>query len=162
VDRDLDVIAKKGGQMSIKRDRAVSKFSEGYNCAQSVLYSFFEEAGMDGDMAMKVAHGFGAGMGRKQEVCGAVTGGIMAIGAMCGRGLHDEPLSREMTYSKVRELMDRFSDKHGAILCSKLLKDCDLATSDGQTFFRENDLKNKACKSYVESVVEILEDIMYS
>ena len=34
---------------------------------------------------MKVAWGFGAGMGRKGEVCGAVTGGIMVLGMKLGK-----------------------------------------------------------------------------
>ena len=62
-------------------EQAVSKFAEGYNCAQSVLFSFCDDLGMDKDKALKIACGFGAGMGRKEEVCGAVTGGIMVIGA---------------------------------------------------------------------------------
>jgi C_GCAxxG_C_C family probable redox protein len=66
--------------MSARSQKAVEKFLSGYNCAQSVLYSFCDDLRFDGDAALRLACGFGAGMGRKQEVCGAVSGGIIAIG----------------------------------------------------------------------------------
>jgi C_GCAxxG_C_C family probable redox protein len=58
-----------------KTDIAVQKFTSGYNCAQSVLSSFSNDLGLDENTPLKIACGFGAGMGRKQEVCGAVSGG---------------------------------------------------------------------------------------
>jgi hypothetical protein len=42
---------------------------QGYNCAQSVLFSFCDDLNLDKDKALKIACGFGAGMGRKEEVC---------------------------------------------------------------------------------------------
>ncbi|HPP50955.1 MAG TPA: C-GCAxxG-C-C family protein, partial [Spirochaetota bacterium] len=59
---------------------AIAKFTKDYNCAQSVLFSFCDYLNCDKDVALKISCGFGAGMGRKEEVCGAVTGGIMVIG----------------------------------------------------------------------------------
>ena len=72
---------------------ARQKFLAGYNCAQAVLFSFCDDLGFDKDTALRLACGFGAGMARKQEVCGAVAGGILprcrlsgvkGVGA-CGR-----------------------------------------------------------------------------
>jgi len=88
---------------------AVTKFVSGFNCAQAVLFSFCDDLGLDKDKALKIACGFGAGMGRKEEVCGAVSGGIMVIGAKYGRGDNDERKATEVTYTKIRELMDKFS-----------------------------------------------------
>jgi C_GCAxxG_C_C family probable redox protein len=146
--------------MKTKKDIAVAKFLEGYNCAQSVIYSFCEELRIDENIALKTACGFGAGMGRKEEVCGAVTGGIMVIGLKYGRGKNDDRTATELTYAKTSELMDRFSEKHGTFICRKLLKGCELTTEEGQQYFKENDLLNTKCKLCVESVVDILEDIL--
>jgi len=65
--------------MTIKTEAATSKFLEGFNCAQSVLFSFCDDLQLDKNSALKLSCGFGGGMGRKEEVCGAVSGGIMAI-----------------------------------------------------------------------------------
>jgi C_GCAxxG_C_C family probable redox protein len=146
--------------MSVKRERAVTLFAEGFNCAQSVVAAFCEDIGLDRDIALKGACGFGAGMGRCQEVCGAVSGGVMVIGAKYGKGINGDNNAKETTYNKVHSLLDRFAEKHGTVICGKLLKDCDLATAEGQKLFKENNLANKACRTYVESAVELLEDIM--
>jgi C_GCAxxG_C_C family probable redox protein len=147
-------------KVKTKREIAVGKLLEGYNCAQSVLYSFCNEFQIDKNTALKLACGFGAGMGRKEEVCGAVSGGILVIGLKYGRGENDDPAAKELTYAKTRELMERFSQKHGTFLCRKLLNGCDLTTEEGQKRFKENDLLNKTCKVCVENAVQILEGII--
>lgn len=146
--------------MAAKGDLAIAKFSEGFNCAQSVIFSFAKDLGVDENMALKTACGLGAGMGRKEEVCGAVTGGILVIGTKYGRGAGDDRTATEMTYAKTRELMDSFAVRHGTFICRKLLNGCELTTAEGQKQFKENDLLNKTCKPCVQSVVEILEKIL--
>ena len=66
--------------MSAKTEVAVEKFVSGYNCAQSILYAFGPDLGLEGETALKVATGLGGGLGVSGEVCGAVTGGILALG----------------------------------------------------------------------------------
>ena len=146
--------------MKTRSDIAVEKFLAGYNCAQAVLYSFCDELHFDKDTALRLACGFGAGMARKQEVCGAISGGIIAIGLKHGRGEGQDRTPTEGTYRKVRELMSRFEAEHGTYLCRTLLNGCDLNTPDGQRYFKENDLHNKICKGCVKTVVEMLEDII--
>lgn len=50
-----------------------------YNCAQSVLLPFAPDAGITEEMAYSLSANFGAGM-KMASVCGAVTGGLMALG----------------------------------------------------------------------------------
>lgn len=99
-------------------------------------------------------------MGRKAEVCGAVTGGILVLGMRHGRGSKDDRSAMVFTYSKTRELMDEFTKKHGTYICRKLLNECELTTEEGQKYFKENDLLKKICAPCVRSVSEILENIM--
>jgi len=124
-----------------------------------VLYAFREESNLPEETALKIACGLGAGMGRKEEVCGAVTGGILVLGMRHGRGTKDDRSAAELTYLKTRELMDRFAKKHGTFICRKLLNGCELTTEEGQKYFKENDLLKKICVPCVQSVVEILENI---
>jgi C_GCAxxG_C_C family probable redox protein len=146
--------------MSARSDVAVTKFLSGYNCAQAVLYSFCDDLGLDRNAALKLACGFGAGMARRQEVCGAIAGGIVTLGIKHGRGEGQDRAATEETYRKVRELISQFESEHGTCNCRALLKGCDLGTPDGQRYFKENDLQSKTCKSCVKTVVETLERIL--
>jgi len=139
-----------------KAQLAVDKFAEGYNCAQSVVFAFCDECGIGGDAALKVSCGFGGGMGRKQEVCGAVTGGIMVLGLRHGRGTQDGRPVTEDLYRMTREFMDAFAVRNGSYLCRDLTG-CDLTTEEGQRRFKEDGLLEKVCKQCVRSAAEMLE-----
>ena len=139
---------------------AAEKFVQGYNCAQSVLWSFRDELKLDADLALKVACGFGGGIARQQEVCGAVTGGIMALGLKHGRGENQDRVATEQTYRKTQELLRRFKLKHGSCLCRDLLQGCDLKTEAGQKFFHEQGLHDTICKQCVQQVVNLVEELL--
>jgi len=145
--------------MSTRTETATTRFLSGYNCAQAVLYAFRDEAGLGEDLALKIPTGLGAGMGRKQEVCGAVTGGILVLGLRHGQGSTDDRSATEQTYLKTRELMDRFAAKHGSCLCRQLLQGYDLATEEGRRRAKADDMLNKVCRPCVQTVVEILEQM---
>jgi C_GCAxxG_C_C family probable redox protein len=146
--------------MKSKSEIATKKFQEGFNCAQSVFYSFCDDLKFEKETALKMACGLGAGMGLKGEVCGAVSGGIIVLGAKYGSSKKNEEAATYFTYAKTRDLMDQFAEKHGTCICRKLLDGCDLTTEAGQKNFMEKDLMNNSCKPCVQSVVEILEKIM--
>ncbi len=146
--------------MKNKSESAVEMMIAGYNCAQSVLSAFCEDLNFDKDMALKLATGFGAGMARKQEICGAVTGAIMVISLKFGRGLADEKAVAENTYLLVGEFMERFTDKYGSCLCRVLLDGCDLQSESGRKFFKDNDLCEKICRPCVADAVGFLEDLL--
>ena len=146
--------------MKKRSELAVDKFLSGYNCAQSVLYAYCNDFQFDQNTALKLACGLGAGMGRKGEVCGAVTGGILVIGLKYGRGTQEDRTVTDDVYRMTRELIDKFEQRHSFCVCRNLLGGCNLVTDDGQKYFRENDLLNKVCKECVRSVVEILEKIV--
>ncbi len=146
--------------MNNKTETALQKFNSGYNCAQSVLFAYSDDVNIDKNTALRIACGFGAGMGRKQEVCGAVTGGIIAIGAKYGNEQNDKQAATDEVNSKTRELMDKFQAKHGTFICLELLNGCNLTTEKGQKYFNENSLKDKVCNECVCDVVQILEKIL--
>jgi C_GCAxxG_C_C family probable redox protein len=146
--------------MNTKTGLAVSKFLEGYNCAQAVLCAFGPDLGLEAEVALKVATGLGAGMARRGEVCGALTGGIMALGLKHGRGEGQDRSATERTYEKTQELMARFTRRHGSCLCRVLLEGCDLRTEEGQRRFQDRDLLLKTCLPCVRSVVQDLTELM--
>lgn len=82
-----------------------------YNCAQSTLIPFAAEAGLDEETAYRLAANFGAGM-KRASVCGAVTGGLMALGLL---GIDDGPTVAEY-HRRLREAHDGYLD------CADLLR----------------------------------------
>ena len=146
--------------MNSTAETASEKFLSGYNCAQSVLWTFAPRLNVDGDAALKIACGFGAGMGCRQEVCGAVTGGIMALSLKYGRGEAQDRAATEETYAKTHELMRRFEAAHGSCNCRQLLGGCELTTAAGRTEFKTRDLLRQKCEPCVRTVCDILEDLL--
>jgi C_GCAxxG_C_C family probable redox protein len=146
--------------MKTKSEVAMEKFLAGYNCAQAVLYAYAPDLGLDGETALKVATGLGAGMARRGEVCGAVTGGILALGLKYGRGGQQDRSATEQTYQKTLELMARFEKRNGSCLCRVLLDGCDLRTAEGQRRFREHDLLHKTCIGCVQTAVQVVADLL--
>ncbi len=140
-------------------EKAVSAFQAGYNCAQSTFMAFIDDLGIEKRQAMKLASGFGGGMGRMQEVCGAVSGGILALGATFGHGEPSESEAQKKTYTLVQELMKRFKAQHASCLCRDLVQGIDLKTEEGQKQFKERDLRNKVCVPCVRTAVEIVEEL---
>jgi C_GCAxxG_C_C family probable redox protein len=55
------------------------------NCAEAVLMTLCRYYGEDGDFAPRIATAFGAGFSGRQELCGALSGGLMAVGLRLGR-----------------------------------------------------------------------------
>ena len=148
--------------METHSEMAEAKFREGYNCAQSVLFSFCEEVGLDAETALKLSCGLGAGMGRQGEVCGAVSGGIVVLGLKFGRGKNDKRAETDLTYSKIREFMNRFSAKHRSCLCRELLSGCDLRTPDGQSYYINNECFNLICCPCVRDAAALVEHMIAS
>ena len=108
--------------------KATDLFEAGFSCSQAVFGRFAEENGLDYDTALKIASGFGAGMARNEEVCGAVTGGIMALGLRYGRTSDTDSSATYDTYEKVNELTKRFVRENGSYICKNLLGGIDLKT----------------------------------
>ena len=139
-----------------KAETAVKYFSN-YNCAQAVAAAYSAECGLDVDKALQAAVGFGGGMGKLQETCGAVSGAVMVLGLYSGFKEGDSRDKINAVYEKVRRLIGGFSARKGTVKCRDLLG-CDLTTEEGQKFFKENNLRDR-CKDYVRLSCELLEEI---
>jgi C_GCAxxG_C_C family probable redox protein len=139
--------------------RAAETFAQGFSCSQSVFSACADPAQIGRETALRVAAGFGGGLARSGETCGAVTGAIMALGlARCGTPTA-EPLAKEASYPAVREFLARFRALHGSILCRELLG-CDLGTPEGLQRAREQGLIQSRCPAFVRDAARILEELL--
>ena len=97
-------------------------FMEGYNCAQAVFCAFCDETGLTIEEAARISSSFGGGMGRLREVCGTVSGALMALGMLKGYADPKSPEAKAAHYRLVQEYARRFREKNGTIVCRDLLK----------------------------------------
>lgn len=143
-----------------KAEIAISRFKEGALCSQSVFTAFSEELGLDRETASKIATPFGGGMSLMGEVCGAVTGALMAIGLKHGNqsNWRAEDSQKEKTYAVSASFVQEFRKRNGSIKCRDLLK-LDISTPEGRQAAREGNLYIKLCPKYVRDAAEILEKL---
>ncbi len=128
------------------------------NCAQTVLSVFAEELGLDKTTVLKIATGFGAGMGRTGGVCGAVSGAYMVLGLRSYPEIKTPSERKEKVYSLVQEFNKRFTAVHNSTSCTQLLG-YDLSTPQGLAAARENKTFATTCPQLVADAVTILEEI---
>ena len=103
-----------------KAELANAMHDRKYNCCQSVACAAADEAGMDMATLFKVCEGFGNGMGCTQSVCGALAGAVVLAGCVTSDGNLDDPQTKRQTTALSKEMLNRFKEKTGAILCKEL------------------------------------------
>ncbi|MGD0712377.1 MAG: C-GCAxxG-C-C family protein [Bacteroidales bacterium] len=142
-----------------KQEKASRSFDSGYNCAQSVLLAFADELKLDESIILKIASGFGGGMARMQDTCGAVAGGIMAIGMAVSNEEEDIATNKERVYYTISLFINKFKEKYSSVKCLDLLN-CDLNTEEGQQFYEKHELHHKVCMSCVSDATAYLEELL--
>lgn len=101
------------------RSRAGNKFKNGLNCSEAIVHTFNELLNNPlNSEALKMATGFGGGLGQAGCMCGALTGSVMVLGLFKGR--FDSVMDREPAYNLAHEFHDRFEKAYGATCCRVL------------------------------------------
>ena len=139
--------------------KATDTFDKGFNCSQSVLTAFSGELGLGEQEALRIACGFGGGMGRTAKTCGAVSGAFMVIGLKYGQTRGDDKASKEKTYALIKQFSDLFAKAYGSVECRELLPH-DISTPEGLQSAQEQGLFKTLCPKYVAGAVKILDGIL--
>ncbi len=101
--------------------QAAELFCSGYNCAQAVVVAFSDVTGLSPELSAQLASGFGGGIGRLREVCGAVSGMVTVASLLYGYNSPD-PEKQAATYALVQKLAGEFKAQAGSIICRDLLQ----------------------------------------
>jgi C_GCAxxG_C_C family probable redox protein len=104
-------------------DAAARSFASGFNCAQSVLKSVAEARGMSCPGCIPgVALAMGGGVAHSGQVCGAISGGVMAVGLAVDRTLKGSQVEKKQEANRqAAHLVHAFEAEFGAQDCSALL-----------------------------------------
>jgi C_GCAxxG_C_C family probable redox protein len=122
-------------KMETRKQIAVEKKQCGLNCAQAVLCTYADIAGIKEETAIRLAAPFGAGMGNMEGTCGAITGAGLVLG-LASKG----PSTKQM-----RQIMNKFQERNGATQCKllkgvgtgKVLRECSDCVADAAEFLEE-------------------------
>jgi len=143
-----------------KSDDALTSFQSGFTCSSVVFSTFSGELGLDPDTAKKIGCGFGAGISKTGNICGAVSGAIMVIGLKYGKITKGDDAATEKTRALVREFIQEFEKRHGSINCTELLG-YNLSNPDEYEQARNSTLFFTKCPGLVGDAVVILEKILW-
>lgn len=128
-------------------ERGCELFLSGLNCAESVLLSNMERLGVQGDWVPRVSSGFGGGIARTCQVCGALTGSVMAFGWVRGRDSAEDSLDE--VYRLGQMLVEEFTSNFGTTSCAMLI-DVDLRDEEARKKARREGVFEQQCARYVE------------
>jgi C_GCAxxG_C_C family probable redox protein len=120
-----------------------------------VLLAVAEHEHLQSELLPRIATGFCSGMARTGGMCGAVSGGIMAIGLLKGRNSPEEPV--DPCYEAVREFLQRFSAQFNALSCFELTG-VHLGTPEGQAEFKAKSIVTD-CTNFVGEAARLVVEI---
>ena len=118
-------------KMSKQGDAAYAWFLQGYNCSQSVVAAFAPQLGLTEETALRLSAGFGAGIGRMREVCGAFCGVVTVLSMVYADPA--DPKDKSRLYALVQEAAEKYRTRNGggSIICRELLAKAGAAPAGG-------------------------------
>lgn len=116
---------------------AEKKRSGRCNCAQSVICTYCDKAGIDENSALNLGSAFAVGMGNMEGTCGALVGAGVVLGLVCK--------DKVLAIRKMRQIMIEFQQRNGATICrylkgaktNKVLRECPDCVADAAEFLEE-------------------------
>ena len=140
--------------------KAYELFLEGYNCAQAVLLAFSDVTGLDEKTAAMLSSSFGGGLGRMREVCGAVSGAAMVLGAVKGYGDPSDNEAKKAHYHLIQEFAGRFKEQNGSIICRELLSGVGVVKGNDPEARTAAYYKKRPCPDLVRLAAELTDELL--
>ncbi|MGY5876161.1 MAG: C-GCAxxG-C-C family protein [Candidatus Thorarchaeota archaeon] len=126
------------------------------SCSQAIFAGYSEQLGLgkvDYDISMRIASAFSGGIARMGNICGALTGALMALGLKYGA---DEEQNKINEVSV--KLLDEFQSLNGSIICRELIKHDLITEEDLKQAFENGSFDN--CHKFVEDVTVMLDRLL--
>lgn len=124
--------------METRKNVAAEKKRTGEcNCAQAIICTYCDKAGIDEETALNIGNAFAVGMGNTEGTCGALVGAGVVLGLACK--------NRITSVRKMREIMTQFQKRNNATQCKELkgietkivLRECPDCVADAAEFLEE-------------------------
>jgi C_GCAxxG_C_C family probable redox protein len=131
----------------------------GFLCSEAVLLAISEYLGITSELIPRIATGFGAGIGRRGEVCGALAGGAMGLGLKFGRSTPESRKNERRPYWFAKELTERFKSQFGHLRCMDLLG-LNLSRLEDVEAYRKKNMWNTRCRWLISETAGLCYDLI--
>lgn len=133
---------RKGSKVTMdsRKEIAVQKRKQGYNCAQAIACTYADYTGVDEEKLYQATQAFGGGMGTMEGTCGAITGACTVLGMYHGT-------NRMETLKGGRKIMNQFLQQNQSVICKELK-----GVETGKVL--------RSCEDCVRDACEILEELI--
>lgn len=123
-----------------------------------MLLAVCKATGSDWDCIPRIASALGGGLGRQGEVCGALTGGVLAVGLVHGRDRAEEVEVKEAVHAKAGQFMRGFAEVNGALRCRDIIG-LDVTGEEGLREYYARNLQER-CSAVVGNAVQLLQALL--
>lgn len=148
--------------MESRIEKAEALFREGYNCSQAVFLAYADLVNIDFETANKLSCGFGGGMGRMRETCGAVSSMVLFTGFFEGMENGADKEGKKRNYALVQKLANRFKEMYGSYNCQELLGILAKEKSVTPQERTEEYYKVRPCIRHIRAAARILEEELFN
>jgi C_GCAxxG_C_C family probable redox protein len=122
-----------------------------------VLLAVAEKHNIQSEVIPGIASGFCGGMSRTAGLCGALVGGVMALGILYGRKSSED--SPKKIYALSERLVRDFEERLGSRNCSEILG-CDISTREGEAEFKARNLMKTVCLDATVKATDLVMQIL--
>jgi C_GCAxxG_C_C family probable redox protein len=133
-------------------------FKEGFACSQICLSEMSDEIGLDREDAKKISALLGGGAW-SGEMCGAVSGCLMALGMRYGNSKANDLKTRDHGMEITTKFKERFEAEYGSIVCRKILG-YDISKPEDMKMIQEKKLFETKCSKLVCRAIEITQELL--
>jgi len=141
-------------------NKAIKIYKKAFNCSQSIFAAYRQEDKLDEASALKLATIFGAGVAcTGKDLCGAVTGGLMAISMKYGKADEKDNESKTRTYELGKKFMDDFARINGSCICMEIIG-INIGTKENLEKANKTGLFATKCLDAVKSSAKLLDEII--
>ena len=140
-------------------DTAAYFYDQGFYCSQAVLAAFAGAFELPINHALRLAAPFGGGVLHTGQLCGAVSGALMALGLRYGATTGDDKVTKERMYRIAQSFQQQFTVRFGSVTCPGLLG-VDISTLDGLAQARQQNAFKAVCPGLVRAAATMTAELM--
>lgn len=139
-----------------RTEKALGYFFDGYNCAQSVMAAYCDIWGIAEADGLRLAAGFGGGVGGMRGTCGTVNAIVMLAGISKGYD-KDDLADKKDFYKTVTQCVGDFENRFSTVNCGELLLKAKIVAQNTPSQRDEKYYQSRPCTHFVEAACGIVE-----